>query len=824
MLKSMVITRLGLGLLVGYSGALPVAASAASEAVNAARAQTLNRQGARQWETGQTDAALATWQQAELAYRAAGDETGQLGSQLNQVQALQTLGQYRRARRFLEQINARLQTRPDSALKASGLRSLGIALLRVGDLPASDQVLQSSLAISQRLQATADQSYTLLALGNVARGRKVDAAEKSVANAKAISSANAKAIAFYQQAIALAPDQLIQLQARLNLFSLLVESNVGESPQITSASTLLPEIQALLAAQSPSRATVYAQVNLAESLMKRGNRQTIQNSNLGSAGSPEAKPQNSPPLVAQLLAQAVQQARSLADPRAEAYALGQLGHLYELSRQWPEAEQVTKQALQIAESIQADDISVFWQWQLGRILKQQQRVPEAIAAYTQAVATLAVLRGDLVAIDPAAQFSFREQVEPIYRQLVQLLLAPNPTQADLKRARSTIEALQLAELNNFFREACLDAKPQQIDQVDPDAAVIYAIILPDRLAVIVSLPHQPLRYHATDLVTGLAAHAVESTAADPSAAEPREGAVDRVFDDLLATLNPFITSPAPLRPHQQLYDWLIRPVAADLAKSQVKTLVFVMDGVLRGVPLAALHDGQHYLIEKYSMALTPGLQLLPPRWQNRAADAALTTEQLGTLAGGLSEARQGFSALPGVAQEMQQIATVVPTNILLNQAFTQTQLASKLESLPFPIVHLATHGQFSSQAENTFLLTWEGRIQAKDLDQLLRDRQNRRPIELLILSACQTATGDKQAALGLAGVAVRSGARSTIASLWSVQDDSTTALITQFYTALKQPGITRAEALRQAQLTLLRSPDYQHPYYWAPFVLVGNWR
>lgn len=106
----------------------------------------------------------------------------------------------------------------------------------------------------------------------------------------------------------------------------------------------------------------------------------------------------------------------------------------------------------------------------------------------------------------------------------------------------------------------------------------------------------------------------------------------------------------------------------------------------------------------------------------------------------------------------------------------------------------------------------------------MRDRQNRRPIEILILSACQTAAGDKRAALGLAGVAVRSGARSTIATLWSVQDNSTAELITHFYAALKQPGITRAEALRQAQLSLLRSLDYQHPYYWAPFVLVGNWR
>jgi len=793
MLKSTVITSMGFGVLTLFIGVIPVAASSTADAAKAtiARAQILNSQGAHQWETGQAEVALETWRQAEAAYTAAGDETGELGSQLNQVQALQTLGQYRRARTFLEQINARLQTLPDSSLKASGLRSLGIALFRVGDLPASNQVLQSSLEISQRLNATADESYTLLALGNVARVRSDDPAAKSAASAEARRVANAKAITFYQQAAAAAPDNLLRLQARLNLFSLLVESN-----QSAQASALLTEIQSLLADLPPSRATVYAQVNLAESLMKLGDRQAMQNS-------------STPFSVAQLLAKAVQQARSLTDSRAEAYALGQLGHLYETSRQWSDAERVTQQALQIAESIQADDIAVSWQWQLGRILKQQERTTEAIAAYNQAVETLSVLRGALVAINPEAQFSFREQVEPIYRQLVQLLLENNPTQVELKRARSVIETLQLAELNNFFREACLDVKPQQIDQVDPAAAVIYSIILPDRLAVILSLPNQPLRYHFTHLASN-----ADGTSGEGS----RRGEVDRVVDDLFATLNPFVTSQEPLRPHQQLYDWLIRPIEADLARSQVKTLVFVLDGVLGGVPLAALHDGQQYLIEKYSIALTPGLQLLPPR--------SLTSGQLGTLAGGLSEARQGFSALPGVAQEMQQIAAVVPTNILLNQSFTKTQLAGKLESVSFPIVHLATHGQFSSQAENTFLLTWEGRIKVKDLDQLLevRDRQNRRPIELLILSACQTAVGDKRAALGLAGVAVRSGARSTIATLWSVQDSSTAALITRFYTELKQPGITRSEALRQAQLSLLRSSDYQHPYYWAPFVLVGNWQ
>lgn len=777
------------GILMILIGTVPAVGSS-NERTNAdfAQSQALNHQGIHQWETGQTEAALDTWKRAEAAYRAVGDEAGQLGSQLNQVQALQALGQYRRAKNLLAQINARLQLQPDSPLKASGLRSLGITLFQVGDLGESYRVLQLSLEISQRLNA--ETGSTLLAMGNVARAGWNHPTTMKAANAHASRFANADPIALYQQAAAVTQDDLTRLQARLNQFSFLVESD-----QMAQASFLVNEIEVLINRLPSSRAVIYAQVNFAESLIKATVRESRQ------------KQLFTPSAIAQLLANAVQHARSLNDSRAEAYALGQLGHLYETSRQWDDAAQLTRQALQLTQSMQAEDIAVAWQWQLGRILKQQGQTSEAIVAYSQAVETLKVLRGDLVAINPEVQFSFREQVEPIYRQFVQLLLEDNPTQAELRQARATIEALQLAELNNFFREACLDTKPQQIDQVDPNTAVIYSIILPDRLAVILSLPNQPLRYHFTKL-----------TSDSNPAADRQEQKVDQVFDDLFATLNPFITTQEPLRPHQQLYDWLIRPVEADLAKSQVKTLVFVMDGVLRGVPLAALHDGQNYLIENYSLALTPGLQLLPPR--------SLTPGQLGTLAGGLSEARQGFSALPGVAQEMQQVAAVVPTSILLNQAFTRTQLTGKLASVSFPIVHLATHGQFSSQAENTFLLTWDGQIKVKDLDQLLevRKRQNRQPIELLILSACQTAIGDKRAALGLAGVAVRSGARSTIATLWSVQDNSTAELISQFYTNLKQPGMTRAEALRQAQLLLLRSPDYQHPYYWAPFVLVGNWQ
>lgn len=141
------------------------------------------------------------------------------------------------------------------------------------------------------------------------------------------------------------------------------------------------------------------------------------------------------------------------------------------------------------------------------------------------------------------------------------------------------------------------------------------------------------------------------------------------------------------------------------------------------------------------------------------------------------------------------------------------------------MVHLATHGQFSSNAEDTFIVTHDGKVNVNELNSLLKTRESNQQgaIELLVLSACSTATGDKQAALGIAGVAIQSGARSTLASLWVVDDEATAIIMGEFYKQLQQGKTTKVEAFRRAQLTLLKGKQYQHPYYWSPFILVGNW-
>ena len=405
------------------------------------------------------------------------------------------------------------------------------------------------------------------------------------------------------------------------------------------------------------------------------------------------------------------------------------------------------------------------------------------------------------------QFSFREQVEPVYRELVDLLLQPSQSspsqggagevsQANLQQARSTIEALQLAELANFFREACLDTQTQLIDRIDPTAAVIYPIILRDRLEVILSLPNQPLRNYSTKL-----------------SQEQVEEGINRMRQSLRRTS----FAQERLSVANTIYSWLVEPAAADLTRQSIKTLVFVLDGSLRNLPMAALHDGKQYLIEQYRIAIAPSLQLFNSQ--------PLARTQHKALLAGLSDGNQAFSALPGVKEEISEVSTTVRATILLDRQFTTQALQTQIKTRPFSIVHLATHGQFSSKPEETFILTWDGRLDVKQLNTLLgsRDLPNSPPLELLVLSACQTAKGDQRAALGLAGVAVRSGARSTLATLWTVNDESTAKFMEQFYKELFTPNITRAEAVRQAQLYLLKTPESKHPYFWAPFILVGNW-
>lgn len=751
-----------------------------------ALAQSLELQGELQLTAGEPEAALTTWEQAAAHYAQIQDPLGVSRATIRQAEALQTLGLYQRAvdrlQQLLPQLQTQLQPQADARMVSAALRSLGDALRLSGQFDSAYAALKQSLTIAVRLNDAGAQTATLISLGNL----------------DSVNGAYYEARLHYQQAMDRATTALSRVQAQLNL------ANAAYQDLVDQSRTLLAELPQALDQLPLSRASLYAHLNYIEQRLRLVRREAEPNL---------PTPATLLPIAERLITIQIQ-ARQLGDRRAESLALGQLGELYEQTQQWQDAQRLTETALNLSEQIRANEISYRWEWQLGRILKAEGEQTQAITAYSNAISTLQLLRSDLVGINADLQVSFRKNAEPIHRELVGLLLdheadgAPSPNR--LEQARQTIESLQLAELENFFRAACLNAQPTPLDHLDPEAAVLYPILLPDRLEIILSLPQQPLLHWTTTVTQAeveATANQLKSLLQQPPDAleQSAEGAAQAA------------AKAAALE--ATMYDWLIRPLRAQLDRSPVKTIVFVLDGALRNIPMAVLYDGQHYLLENYGLALAPGLQLLPSENRQR--------QRLDVLMLGLVEARQNFPELPAVRQELNGIQAVIGNRgeILLNRDFTLTNLEKALNARPAPIVHLATHAQAGGNLDTTFILTWDGKIQVNQLSMLLQtaNLNRRQPIELLVMSACQTAVGDDRAALGLAGIAVRAGARSTMATLWPVNDAAMAQLMGKLYENLAQTGVTKAEALRQAQLTLLQNPAYRHPFYWSPVILLGNW-
>ncbi|MGC1528450.1 MAG: CHAT domain-containing protein [Phormidesmis sp.] len=753
-------------------------------------ARSLMTQGSLYLALGKTELALTSWQQAADVYEQAADEVGANRAQINQAQALRELGFYRLALEKLSLVVQAMETQPPSALRAIALRRLGEALRLSGQLSASQTALRESLAIARQSGALSEISATLLSLGHTAQSLD------NFSEAKDLYAEAIAAIANPQRALQQVPIWLSQLDLAI------------ATDDAATITRLWPAIQSQFKQIPTSRIALYRQIHWANSLIKFRQQQMVMPAadTSGSSLSGSSLDTSSLPSLerlAQQLHHTIEQARTLDDRRSESYAMGTLGHLYEQNQQWAIAQQLTDRALSLSRIENATDLSYQWQWQLGRLWKNVDNpdysVAQALEAYQQAIETLGLLRGELSATDGSAQFSFEENVEPIYRQLVGLLLQVAPESpaysTNLEHAQGVIESLRLAELDNYFKEACVDVKSVDISRADPRAAVVYTIVLEDQLSVLLHLPNQPIQQFST---------VVSASEVSALTSQLRQDLVVR-------SRREYLDSAA------QLYDWLVAPAREAIDQSGAETLVFVLDGALQNVPMATLYDGERFLIEDYSIALTPGLTLLNPRTWGRS--------NLRALIAGMTESRQGLSPLPYVAREVEKIVAEIPRHtVLLDQQFTQNALSEALKSTLHPIVHIATHGQFGSTAEETHLLAWDRLINVREIAQMLQaNLGSRADIELLVLSACETASGDQRAALGLAGVAVKAGARSTLGSLWAINDEATAEFVGYFYEQLTQPGVSRAAALRLAQLRLLNDPQYQHPIYWAPYTLLGSW-
>ena len=739
--------------------------------------------GRAAFERGAFDGAIESWSLAAIASERAGDRAGQIQALVYVSEAHAMLGRYRQAVGVLDRALKLAESSEDRSQVPWILSRLGNILIATGPADTAETTLKRSLDMARDGRDPALTAAVLNDLGNFLMTRRK----------------TREAVAAYRESAALAEgtgNALQAMRARVNM-----ARPLRQSGDLRASREALDNVFASLEQSGPSREAAFLLVSVG-----------VGYRDLRAAG-----PDPGSELLlraARAFTKADEVADRLGDRRTASYAKGFLGGLYEDGRRYDEALQLTREAIFAAQQAHAPEALYRWQWQVARLHRKMGAVDEALAAYRAAAQQVAAVRPELSVRYDAGTESFRESTGPLFFELVDLLLrkaadgqtatpgAAGGTASDQERkallveAREVVESFKVAELRDYFRDDCVDialSRMTQLDVVSPTAAVVYPIVLADRTELLVTLP------------SGLRRFVVP-------VGEARLTQEVRQFRHMLERR----TTRQFLRHARQLHEWLIRPIEPELAAAKIDTLVFVPDGPLRTIPMAALHDGQQFLVAKYALAITPGLKLTDPR--------PLDRKRPRILAVGVTESVQGFPPLPEVEKEITNVREVFGGTTLLNAQFSVANIERELKTGAYSIVHIASHGEFGGDVENTFLLAFDGKLTIDRLDQLIGVLKYRdEPLELLTLSACDTAEGDDRAALGLAGVAVKAGARSAVATLWSVNDEASAGLIADFYRELKDPSVSRGVALQRAQMKLVSDPRYAHPGFWSPFLLINNW-
>ena len=730
---------------------------------------------------GRTGRAAAEFESLERQAAESHDPAAQADALRGLGESRQAAGAYAASLEPLTEALDLARASGDPAREAAALGALANAQVAQGDFDEAEQALGQALALTRADGDGAARGLTVALLNNLGSERALAGRPQAALDAYAQSAAEARRL---NDALALA-----QAEANAARTALGLGDEAGARAALGRAHGALEEAAAKNQLTDAEATALHIHLAHSEARLAR------QDPGQRRAALLRAHRD---------LSAASRRAQAAGDARATSYALGSLGALYaDEGGRDDEALHLTRRALKAAEQARAADLLARWNAQAGQLAWRSGEQEAALDAYRRAVRLLAETRPEAGAARGQADVAFRQTVEPIYLELVDLLLRASTnagdapaSQALLAEARQVVEDWKAAELRNYFRDGCaaeLQASARSIESIDPRAAVVYPILLPDRLELLVGRAGGITRY------------------AQPIPRAQVEAEAQRLLGLLTKRTTHEYRGPA-----RQLHEWLVAPFEADLESAGIDTLVFVPGGALRTVPMAALHDGDSFLLERYAVAITPSMNLLAPK--------PIAVGERSLLLAGLSEAVQGYPALPGVPGELDSIQSLYGGEVLLDGAFERDALErSLLEDRP-GLVHIASHAEFSGDPDTSFVLTHSDQLSIDDLAQLIRaGRYGEEPVELLMLSACATASGNERAALGLAGVAVRAGARSAMGSLWPVSDQATSALVSEFYSALDQPGVSKARALQSAQARLLADSRYAHPYYWAPFLVINNW-
>jgi len=727
-----------------------------------------NTLGEQAFKRGDFEAALDFWKTEGRKARDSGDQASYFKYLILQAESQRALGQYTAAQQALQFVLKRLDSKSPTTQHIAIQTTLADVLSQQAKNAKADVVIK-----------TAVDNATLLG-----DKRLLAAALNTQATLFARQKQYTKAQPIYQKTADLAialNDRQLATKANLNIARISSDNKDYK----TAGSALTKALQTIddLPASHDKAYMLINAARLASALSE--------NVSSNSGGWLKTSFEN--------LNKANTLANQIDDVRSASYALGYLGELYYKAQRYDESLRLTQQAIFKAQNANAPEILYRWQWQAGQALRDKNDITAAIDFYRRAVYTLKDIRADLN--NSSRANNFRTSIGPIYFELADLLLRqkdsdPKKLESQLIEARETVEQLKAAELQDYFQDSCVTALQSKItglDKVDAKTAVLYPILLEDRAELLLSLS------------TGIKQFTI------PIKKSVMVKEIRRFRQRLEKR-----TTHQYLRHARKLYKWLITPMEATLTENNINTMVIVPDGALRTIPLSALHDGKKFLIEKYAIATTPGLALTDPK--------PLKRKNLSLLLNGLTEAVQDFPALPNVQNELDSISKLYKGRVLKDEKFILNSVTEELTEKPYRVVHIASHGQFVNDVRKSFLLTYDNKLTMDGLENIIGASKFRdEPIELLTLSACQTAAGDDRAALGLAGIAIKAGARSALASLWFINDQASSNLVSDFYKYIKGSDVSKARALQQAQMEMIDNRRYRHPSYWSPFLLIGNW-
>jgi CHAT domain-containing protein/Tfp pilus assembly protein PilF len=725
---------------------------------------TLNNIGSVYYKLGQYPKALEFYQQALATSKEIGDKAGE-GKTLTNIGAVyRKLGQYPKALEFYQQASVICKGIGDKVGEQATLNNIGLVYYNLEQYPKALEFYQQTLAISKEIGGKAGEGTTLTNIGAVYRKL----------------GQYPKALEFYQQALAILTEigdkaakgtnlsnigLLLESQNQSELAIVFYKQSVNIIEGIRKDLRVLPKEQQ----QSFTQTVADTYRRLADLLLKQDRVLEAQR-------------------VLDLLK--VQELEDyLRNVRGNNNTAQGLPNLPPEQQTWTSYEAILNKAIEIGKELT----------QL-RQLKQQN-------------GTLSPAQEQRIAQLVKAQETIREEFNNFTRSPEVLALVT-------QRTPETLSQDLLLRMGDF------NALQDNLKNLQQKAVLLYPLILDDRIELILTTPDSPPIRRTVQV--------------------PKKQLNETIAAFRSALLNR--TSDAKT-PAQQLYNWLIKPLEAELKTADAQTIIYAPDAQLRYIPLAALYDGEQWLVQRYRINNITAASLTDlnaqPQRQLQVLAGAFATGRYSFTVGGQSF---NFSGLPFAGAEVENLAKTVPsTTKFIDQAFTPQVTVPKMDD--YTVVHLATHAAFVvGTPDDSFILFGNGeRITLRDIQ-----TWSLKNVDLVVLSACETGLGGKlgngEEILGLGYQMQRAGARAAIASLWSVDDGGTQALMDSFYTALENRNTTKAEALRQAQIALITGnytslgqqrgvgveqrissslPSQvvnrlSHPYYWAPFILIGN--